>query len=264
MPSAASDKLLRKHAEAGVLIQRKTGNDLPSSITDGRLSRSLNKMRSWSPRRWLVFVGQIDNQQGKGYIDGREGLRYASLIGALDWWQLRGGDITLLSDNRGFTQWVRDWPRRLEVLKENPDKVLVKVPEQGLHTDEKLSMVVGIPGLGPVRARALLETARGEGGTLARALCMLTNRHGSGVEGIGAGITKSSREWVGLEDGQQLAIVDEAKLVDLMEYILGQHTDIARGVPLYATLAEWLGLPCGVSEESWQAWAEEVVEGEGR
>ena len=256
LPSAGSDALLRRHAEAGVLIQRKSGNDLPSSITDGRLTKSLHKMLEWSSRPWLAFVGELTKQYDRCFIDGRETLPYASVIGALDWWQVRGGYLTLLSDAQGFTKWVQGWEGKLKALGEHSEKVVLRVPQQALTVDKRAGMLLNLPNLGPEKAKAVLAAARKEGGGVAAALCLLTNRHGSGVKGIGKGITKSSRDWLGIEEGHQLSIVDEALLADVMEFLMSAE-DFVNAATLYAALAEWTGVPFS-GEGDWKSWAEEM------
>ena len=83
---AANDALLRRHCEAGILVQRKSGLDLPSSIIDGRLSHSLGKMLEWCKRPWLLIVGNLTEQSGKVSVGGSpSNLTYGQVIAAVDW-----------------------------------------------------------------------------------------------------------------------------------------------------------------------------------
>jgi len=265
---ATSDKLLRRHCQDGLLIQRKTAGDFAASITDGRLYRSLHKMLQWSPHPWLAVVGRIENRNGYGFVDGVETLQYNALMGALDYWQLRGGYYSILSNDDGFARWVLKWPERLEAVAANPEHIVTRTPSQELLEDNRVGFLAMLPGLGRGRARALLdasasaEDAEGQGGNLARALCIVTNRHGSGVRGIGEGTVKSVRDWLSIGEGQQLAVVDERLLADMLEGAFDwMEADPAKAAPLYAHLADWLGLPCTEAEDGWRGWLKEVLDG---
>lgn len=253
-----NERLLRRHAEAGILVQRKTGGDLSASITDGRLSRSLAKMLEWTSRPWLAFVGHLDNRGGLGFIDGRETLAYASMQGALDWWQVRGGYLSLLSDDAALVDWIGRWPAKLKAIEEHPEKVLYRKPDQSLVIDNKLGLLLALPGLGPERARALYEAARG---SLARALVILTSDSGAEVRGIGEGTKHAARKWLSIGGWEQLTLVDERLLPDLMKFTLGH--DWEEGAPLYAKLASGLGVEC-VGFDSWEDWLEDLSKSEGQ
>jgi ERCC4-type nuclease len=247
-----TNELLKRHVEAGLLIQRKTGLDLSSSITDGRLFHSLYKMLQWTERPWLVVVGHLENRGSSGFIDGRETLSYSAIQGALDYYQIRGGYLSLLHDDEAFVEWVNHCPAKLKAVADNPEKVLYRKPLQTLAEDQKLGMLLALPGLGPERARALYEAARG---SLARALIILTADSGMEIRGIGEGTRQAVRKWLSIGGWEQLALVDERLLPDLMEFTL-EH-DWEKGAPLYAKLASGLGVEC-VGFDSWDDWLEDL------
>jgi ERCC4-type nuclease len=253
---AASDTLLRRHTEAGLLVQRKSGGDLASSITDGRLARSLMKMLEWSPRAWLVVCARLDRIGERATLDGRETLGYSAIIGSLDWWQLRGGYYTTLTDDSALLAWLGGWMDRLRTLGENPIKVLVRNPQQSLAEDRQRSFLMALPGIGEERAGALLGAA----GSPLSALQRLVNGT-SHVPGIGKETREGCREWLSMDDGETLLRVPEGwvDLVScaLLSVIEKGGPDRETAVKSYAALQESMGIECE-SEKGWTEWVNQT------
>jgi len=194
---AASDNLLLRHCQAGLLVQRKSGQDLVNSITNGRLARSLLKMLGWTSRPWLVICARIDHHGDRATLDGREGLGYTAVLSALDWWQLRGGYLTILNGDGDLPKWLGGWLDKLRAISEEPIKILTRNPQQALAEDLQMSFLMALPGVGAERAKALLKAA----GSPLAALQALVNGSLS-IEGIGQGTRESVREWLSMGQGR--------------------------------------------------------------
>lgn len=147
---------LRKHIEAGCLVQRKTGRDLASSVPN--LSSILIRMLEWTDRPWLVFIGHVheDAKTGNAVIDGQTtGFNYHAVLGAIDAWQRRGGYYMPLTKDRDFIWWVNNTLNRLR--SNEPDIMLnVRAAQQKLLAAEKWQNLLSeFPGVGAVGAQAI-------------------------------------------------------------------------------------------------------------
>lgn len=120
----------RDTCQLGLLVQRKTGRDLASSVP--RLSEILLKMLDWTDRPWLLFIGQLlCNRRGIAIIDKQNtGFSHAALQGALEKWQLRGGYVTFLSRDGRIAAWVSRQLANLRQGKRDDDKVIARKPRQ--------------------------------------------------------------------------------------------------------------------------------------
>lgn len=247
-----TDHLLRRHCQAGVLVQRKSGGDLVSSLTDGRLYRSLAKMLDWTDKPWLAFAGTIEARGQMGIVDGRPSLSYAALIGALDWWQLRGGYLTILSDDQALVGWVGHWLDRLRVLSEQPEKEIAREAQQKLALEGPTAILTALPGIGRERANALLDAAQNNP---IRALVKLV----AGVDkvpGIGKQTRSAVREWIGLGESDQVLVVDQDLVGRLGSYLIEGPGEWPERARLYADLMKGTGVPCtGHSGyNDWDEW----------
>lgn len=147
---------LKRHCEAGELIQRKTGRDLTSSIP--ALPGIEWRMQQWTSYPRLLFVGDLGyDARGTALIDGQDtGFSYQAVIGALDAWQARGGCVTMLSRDGALPRWVS---LRLDHLKAPSEaKLFYRQPRQKLlGSDPALDILTVFPGVGLTRGKALLE-----------------------------------------------------------------------------------------------------------
>lgn len=151
-------KNLRKHIEAGCLVQRKTGRDLASSVPN--LSSILIRMQEWTDRPWLVFIGHVheDAKTGNAVIDGQvTGFNYHAVLGAIDAWQRRGGYYMPLTKDRDFIWWVNNTLNRLR--SNEPDIMLnVRAAQQKLLAAEAWQNLLAMfPGVGAVGAQAISD-----------------------------------------------------------------------------------------------------------
>ena len=91
-------------------------------------------MLQWSTRPWLLIVGNLSEGYGKAQIgDHKSNLTYGQVIAALDWYQLRGGFITILDDDDKVYIWCQEQSVRLEKALAHPIKtVYERLPDQVL------------------------------------------------------------------------------------------------------------------------------------
>jgi len=151
---------LQKHTQTGLLVQRKDGNDLLSSIN--KLTSILARMLEWAGLLppWLLVVGEFEkSKQGKVIANGRASKwNWSSYVGALDSWQLKGGGLTILPRESDVPGWVNDWHNsRLSKTIDDPDRLVNKSPVSVTLSDEWWSFLAVLPGIGPKKARVLAD-----------------------------------------------------------------------------------------------------------
>lgn len=208
---ATSDYLLRQHCEAGALVQRKSGLDLTGSITSGRLTSQLQKMLEWNSKPWLVVCATItaDKDTGVAVIDGHSSLAFNAVTGAFDFWQLRGGYLTILPGDEYLTGWIGNMLDRLRALQQEPVKrVFQRQPAQVLLPPDQSSTLATLPGIGQEKASTLIAT----GETLAWLLTFLCDETMEvKLPGIGPGTIRKVREWMGLYPMTTLTVIGTDK-----------------------------------------------------
>jgi ERCC4-type nuclease len=198
--------LLRVHTQMGILVQRKSGGDFISSI--GKLKEIEYRMGLWG-LPWLLITGRLGcNSKGKVVMDKRTyGLSYWSVIGALDAWILRGGGVTILTNDDQVAKWISDMCKRLDDCSE-PALVLPQKPRQGLMRDSELAQVVGtlmtFKGIGGTTALAIARQC----GNLREAFRLLSDpqilRRKDKPEGVGPVLVKEFRRTLNLSEGESL------------------------------------------------------------
>jgi hypothetical protein len=210
---------LFKHCRAGVLVQRKSGMDLVSSLS--RLSEIQCKMQAWGDS-WLLVTGKIGSKNGVAVVEGRRSVAsYKQVIGAMDNWILRGGGVTCLESDDAIGGWVEVMLRKLVEMRGDPVKtVLVGVNRQKLvqanlatHEMACVSTMSTFPGISYVMAQRI---ARETGGRLCGALEWISS-NGKGVKGVGEKTVKTAREWMGLKDKEAMRIYNIESTIDRAE-----------------------------------------------
>jgi len=189
--AAADDCLL--------IIERKTADDLLASIADGRLFDQAGDMVAMSPWSYVVVEGVLaPAADGKTLADGRvTNWRWASVQGALQTIQEMGVAVVYLPDSPA------EFQRYLERLAKR-ERGTVRVG--GVRKAELLapgmSLLMSLPGVGPDRAKTLLEQA----GTAAFALSVLSD-DAIAVPGVGDGVRSRVREALGLTANMKLDVI---------------------------------------------------------
>jgi hypothetical protein len=200
----------KKHCNAGMLVQRKSGRDLTSSIPN--LPSILMRMLAWTDKPWLLTTGNVlCSKSGKAVIDGYEtNFGYNALIGALDSWQCRGGYVSTLCRDSLIPAWTNNWLEKLKYLTDNPDTpVFHRMPLQTLSNTDWAYTLITFPNIGPTRARQIQQFT----GKLAWALTYLSDMDNIKLDtkpdGVGPETFKGTRKWLGLEDGEVLAVINK-------------------------------------------------------
>ncbi len=188
--AAGDDKLL--------IIERKTADDLLASIADGRLFEQAAAMTAMSPWSYIAVEGTpAPGAGGKTLADGRAvNWQWAAVQGALQTVQEMGVAVVYLSDPEEFRPYFIRLAKR--------DRTAVRVG--GVRKVELLApgmaLLMALPGIGPDRAKNLLEQA----GTAGQALSVLSDDTVN-VPGIGDGVRAKVREALGLADGLRLEVM---------------------------------------------------------
>lgn len=202
----ASIQALKVHITAGLMIQRKAGGDFIGSID--KLAEIERRMLEWTDRPWLLVTGELKaSKSGKAIMNGRTyGISYWGIIGALDYWQLRGGCWTILQHNTLIAKWMSDQAARLQAQ----DKLSIpRVPKQCIikESDEIAQIVqtlMSFPRIGQTTAVAIARQTK----SLRAALKMLSDpnvlKSKNKVEGIGPKLIEEFRRVMDLKEGEEL------------------------------------------------------------
>lgn len=191
----------------GLLVQRKTGQDLLGSIPV--LPSILNRMLMWTTRPWLLFIGSLKEKGGRAVVDRKvSGFSYNAAQGALDSWQLCGGYVTFLPSDDLVAGWCSRWHDKLRSWS---DEVVVREPEQTLLSRKYpwVNTLCTLPGVGEKNARAFARHY----GTLSGCVEALTdrgyNRYEAKPDGatVGKKTVESIREWFGLGEEDTIAVI---------------------------------------------------------
>lgn len=214
-------KMLAIHTRAGVLIQRKDGRDLVNSIPD--LCRIEKKMMDWCGKinPWLLVVGTFSQPSERLLINGRKMkpcYNIKSIYAALDWWRLRGGNVTEVQSANHVTAWINHWHESmLHKLNTEPDKLVVdRPPAQSLATpgNDWWMPMITLPGIGPVKAQVLAQWLPECWQKLAYALCYLSDSANVKLDrppGFGRKTFAEARRVLGLDDNDVMIVQEKSK-----------------------------------------------------
>jgi ERCC4-type nuclease len=205
-PMTLPQKLaMDKHIKSGLLVQRKSGRDLTGSIP--KLDDILYRMQQWTHRAWLLIIADIKcDHDSQCIIDGWEsGYTWTAVDGALSWWQLRGGMLSILSKDILVAPWVNGWLERLKRIETERFHQVRHIQQNLLASDWKDTLMT-FPGIGPEKALALADA----NGSLAWSLCYLSDEESPGIlkiPGIGPETIRLARKRLGLNEGYVLSPV---------------------------------------------------------
>ncbi len=209
-----SQEAFRHHCESGALIQRKNGMDLVGSIA--KLDSIQAKMQKWGNQTWLLVVGTFFcTETGQLSVDHyKTDFSYNAVIGALNWWQLRGGSVVQICSEVHVGAWVRLLVQALEKAADSKEKVvepktvMQRLTNEGgfWQDDVRIAAKVTLgsfPGMGPHRAELLAEKF----GSLGCCMEFLSDIRLWGEmapKGIGMKTLELARRWLGMTDGVYL------------------------------------------------------------
>jgi ERCC4-type nuclease len=186
---------------AMIAVERKTAGDLLNSLKDDRLFPQISRLRTLTPWAYLVITGKLQpGQDGRCWADMRETLwKYWSVEAALLTVQETGVGVVRVGAETDYEQTViRLASRDRSDIRSRPARDLT------LAGDGEI-ILAGLPGIGPDRAKALLEYC----GTPAWALTHLTGEQtlNDRVPGIGEATKRRVRTALGLDDATELSVV---------------------------------------------------------
>lgn len=195
--------LLRKHTEAGMLVQRKSGGDLLNSIP--KLTNILQRMQNWSEMNWLLVCGKYwPNDSEEVVCEGRTtGWQWVSLDGALNAWALRGGLISYQPDDDHGGYWLERWNdsiRKLEREHVIPPPVQ-KIVGGMFDPHPWRTTLMSLPDCGEQLSREIANYCD----SLAHSLWWMTETQNIGhIKGVGPERKRAWRRWLGLADDEVL------------------------------------------------------------
>ena len=181
-----------------LIIERKTADDLLASIADGRLFEQTAAMVDLSPWAYIAVEGTLaPGRDGKTLADGAPvNWRWASVQGALQTVQELGVAVIYLSGPDELAPFIDRLARR----DRGPVRAAaVRKPEL---LAPGMALLMALPGIGPDRAKSMLEQA----GTAAFALSVLTDDT-LNLIGIGKETRAKVRETLGIPADCKLEIV---------------------------------------------------------
>ena len=195
---ACGDAWIAAADGALLIVERKTADDLLASIADGRLFDQAAAMVAMSPWSYVAIEGTLAPQaNGKTLANGAPvNWQWAAVQGALQTIQEMGVAVLYLSGPEEFAPFV------VRLAKRSRGAVRVGGVRKPELLAPGMQVLMSLPGVGPDRAKALLEQA----GTAAFALSALTDDM-LNVIGIGPETRAKVRETLGLPDGAKLEIV---------------------------------------------------------
>lgn len=178
LPIAVSVKHFWIACQKGILIQRKSGMDYPSSIP--KLNEIFGRMLLWTPDPWLLISANIGcDRNGKAVIDGKtSGFKYSQLIGAKISWMMSGGNVVEIPRDNLTALIVNYIDSKLIRLEKDDTKFVVrqKWTRQNIvgPNDKRwewMNVLIQLPGIGQKRTKALADYA----GNLASAIEFLND-----------------------------------------------------------------------------------------
>ena len=216
LPAALAAQSFATACRQGLIVQRKTGRDLASSIPN--LTPILCKMLEWTARPWLLFVGTLRrNKTGSAIIDKSDThFTYNAVQGALEAWQIRGGYVTLLNCDSLVAGWITRWLDKLRIT----NTQVVLAPPRGAHqvvigpasdgSDKPWrATLMSFPGMGAELSNRVAENNPTLAGCLEWITCpdWLEGQSLTRPAGIGIPSIRKWRRWLGLpEDYLQLLV----------------------------------------------------------
>lgn len=192
-----------------LLIERKTSDDLLGSLKDGRLLEQVGRLvekrmdqqlRGVKITFWpyLVITGTLSADANGNTFTGRStGWNWNAVQGALLTVQEMGCYVVHCAADTEYAKVVSMLAKR-----EHKDTVDILPQRQPMPVDAKSTFLMGLPGIGLERARAIMEWS---GGVLAHALVGLTDVELKGP--VGEGTRRTIRTFLGLREQQTLDFV---------------------------------------------------------
>ncbi len=200
---------LPMYLDNSFLVQRKSGSDFLNSIP--HLANIIWRMRTagdpHNARCWLLVCGTMECDPDMTVrMSGRSsGWAWASVQGALEFWQLMGGGISINPSDEICGTILERWNRNIE-------KWAIDLERSGLEKQELPVMIADenpwrrtimtFPGCGDIMSDAIAQHAK----RLCDALVWMSETGSHGVRGVGAKTLERFRQHLGLEDSEHIVI----------------------------------------------------------
>lgn len=197
----------QSYVNQGMLIQRKSGNDLLGSLPN--LHNLILRMRlSGCKMSWLMVCGEYEQAGDKVAVDGIvSGYHWNAYKSISENWQAMGGYYHEEVSDAHCGQWILKWDKKFPMLLADIEKGLKEkpiTPEVGnLDPQKNRITLMTFPGVGDHLSLDVLE----HNGRLCDALVWLSQPKAFGVKGFGVKTNKRCREWLELMDGEALAVI---------------------------------------------------------
>jgi len=221
------DSVLFEYLYRGSLVvQRKSGSDLISSIQGPRLEESLSRMNKAVPfrsQRVLLYTGNFTEKDGLVLLDGsRTGLSYMAFVMALTAWSNRGGVAINLQRDTMILEWIKLVEKQLASYEHASTKDVypsvyyppdmpddLDVLQMPIEVSDWRKTMVTFPGLGPDKINALKHKLESDlnRATLWNALQYATSPSiYKELKGWGPKSVENVRQWLEIPDNYELVL----------------------------------------------------------
>lgn len=197
-----SSFLLKKAVKGGFLVQRKSDNDLVHSIQTPGLSHILARMLCHEGAYcWLMAVGEFKKTpNNKLSINGYEtGFHYNTYRGALNAWQIGGGEIQVCETEEDAADWILWWNEKTSKIDADKE-VRPRHDRSHLKIDPRpwRSVLEEFPEVGPAMSSAIADYC----GDLKSSLQWMSLLDSLGLYGVGVRTKQIWREFMGLAENE--------------------------------------------------------------
>lgn len=189
-----------------LVIERKTTDDLLSSIGDGRLFEQAARMLELSRWSYIVVCGDLQRHDSGRVItsSGLSGWDYASVAGAL----LTVQEMGVMVVHCGVHEFEAAVLRLVRRTRGEMPLTPARAPR---WIDAGQLLLSSLPGIGQERAERILSYT----GTAAAALQFLSDEDGKDrIHGVGPVLKRNVRSALGLPDWAMLAVIEKDERQD--------------------------------------------------
>lgn len=230
---AITEVLIKRHvANGAILVQRKHGRDLSSSVGE-RMNKSLAKMIEVGTRcpyqRVLLHVGIMTCSSGDKAVINKQQSRkqWVSVQSAISKWRGRGGTFEYISRATLLERWCNIQLRQMQEFKDKPVKKFMAAKPLVQELDDFLQVLVPVndgrvllaclPGIGAKMTSVL----HNEFEHVYEALCWLTEptnaTTGKRIKGVGVKTIENVRGYLELDDPFRLSVEPSPFLLEQWE-----------------------------------------------
>lgn len=196
---------LQYHCAEGLLVQRKSGGDFLSSIPD--LDKIQARMSEWAGNPFLLITRLKKTAAGMAGISGsrhRYRWDWASVMGAMNAWRLRGGSVLRLEIDEEITETILALERKVTEYHAGPDKqvshkhALQKVKRKDANWFNTLSLCP--PNIGQKKMARVAQAVDIEGDepSAVNVIAYATSNKVLQINGWGTKMLSDMRDWWGI------------------------------------------------------------------